>query len=150
MQPTGGTGKELGQAQAALRRGEAFNGRLDDGSSGKFRFGLPSSKHWGTHNETQASVASPPNALVTSSSSTGATYASLKPSLVSVAKPPLPSTSRTATTPALGPPVQTPRIAAPKNTTVDVVYSDGACRANGTPNAMGGIGVWWGPNDPRC
>jgi len=46
-------------------------------------------------------------------------------------------------------PAQTPRIAAPKNTTVDIVYSDGACKGNGGPHPIAGIGVWWGPNDPR-
>ena len=97
-------------------------------------------------NETQGS---PPTALFTSSSSTGATN-TWKPSLASTSKPPLQPTSKTTTTPAQGPPVQAPRIAAPKNTTVDIVYSDGACRANGAANAVGGIGVWWGPNDPRC
>jgi len=29
------------------------------------------------------------------------------------------------------------------------VYSDGACRGNGRPSAVAGIGVWWGPQDPR-
>ena len=31
-----------------------------------------------------------------------------------------------------------------------VVYTDGACRANGTAAAVAGIGVWWGDCDPRC
>lgn len=30
-----------------------------------------------------------------------------------------------------------------------IVYSDGACRSNGKPNAVAGVGVWWGDNDPR-
>ncbi|KAF7307246.1 Ribonuclease H [Mycena indigotica] len=38
---------------------------------------------------------------------------------------------------------------APATGTKQVVYSDGACKNNGKPNALGGIGVWWGPNDPR-
>jgi len=92
---------------------------------------------------------SPHGALFAGSSSTGATHAPSKSSLSSTSKSPQQSTSRTTTTLALGPPVQTSRIAAPKNRTVDIVYSDGACRANGTANAVGGIGVWWGPNDPR-
>jgi hypothetical protein len=29
------------------------------------------------------------------------------------------------------------------------VYTDGACINNGNRGASGGIGVWWGPNDPR-
>jgi len=32
---------------------------------------------------------------------------------------------------------------------VPVVYTDGACSNNGRRNAQAGIGVWWGPNDPR-
>ncbi|KAJ7687357.1 ribonuclease H-like domain-containing protein [Mycena rosella] len=31
----------------------------------------------------------------------------------------------------------------------DVVYSDGASKSNGSPNAVAGVGVWWSPNDPR-
>ncbi|KAJ2918384.1 hypothetical protein MD484_g2007, partial [Candolleomyces efflorescens] len=31
----------------------------------------------------------------------------------------------------------------------DVVYSDGACKGNGKPGSIAGIGVWWGPDDPR-
>ena len=31
----------------------------------------------------------------------------------------------------------------------DVVYSDGACKGNGQPGSMAGIGVWWGRDDPR-
>lgn len=31
----------------------------------------------------------------------------------------------------------------------DVVYSDGACKGNGTPGSVAGICVWWGTNDPR-
>jgi len=30
-----------------------------------------------------------------------------------------------------------------------VVYSDGACRGNGKPGSIAGIGVWYGHNDPR-
>lgn len=32
----------------------------------------------------------------------------------------------------------------------DVVYSDGACKGNGQNGAVAGVGVWWGPRDPRC
>lgn len=32
----------------------------------------------------------------------------------------------------------------------DVVYCDGACKGNGTPGSVAGVGVWWGWNDPRC
>lgn len=32
----------------------------------------------------------------------------------------------------------------------DVVYSDGASKNNGKPNAVAGVGVWWGEGDPRC
>ncbi|KAJ7150374.1 ribonuclease H-like domain-containing protein [Mycena filopes] len=31
----------------------------------------------------------------------------------------------------------------------DVVYSDGASKGNGKVGAYAGVGVWWGPNDPR-
>jgi ribonuclease HI len=31
----------------------------------------------------------------------------------------------------------------------DVVYTNGACPANGKPGAVAGVGVWWGVNDPR-
>lgn len=31
----------------------------------------------------------------------------------------------------------------------DVVYSDGACKGNGRPGLVAGIGVWWGPDDTR-
>jgi ribonuclease HI len=33
----------------------------------------------------------------------------------------------------------------------DVVYTDGACQGNGKKNIqpLAGIGVWWGPHDPR-
>jgi ribonuclease HI len=30
-----------------------------------------------------------------------------------------------------------------------VVYSDGACKGNGQAGAVAGVGVFWGPNDPR-
>lgn len=30
-----------------------------------------------------------------------------------------------------------------------VVYSDGACKGNGAPGSVAGIGVWWGSDDPR-
>ncbi len=29
------------------------------------------------------------------------------------------------------------------------VYTDGSCLSNGTKKARAGIGVWWGPGDPR-
>ncbi len=32
----------------------------------------------------------------------------------------------------------------------DVVYTDGACSRNGQAGSVAGIGVWWGPSDPRC
>jgi hypothetical protein len=38
----------------------------------------------------------------------------------------------------------------PSVTTEDVVYTDGACSRNGHTGSVAGIGVWWGPNDPRC
>ena len=31
----------------------------------------------------------------------------------------------------------------------DVVYSDGACKGNGKPGSIAGIGVWWGNDGPR-
>lgn len=33
---------------------------------------------------------------------------------------------------------------------MSVVYSDGACKGNGKPGSVAGIGVWWGHDDPRC
>ncbi|KAF8807925.1 ribonuclease H-like protein [Phlegmacium glaucopus] len=31
----------------------------------------------------------------------------------------------------------------------NVAYSDGACKGNGKVGSVAGIGVWWGPDDPR-
>ncbi|KAF7337567.1 Ribonuclease H [Mycena sanguinolenta] len=31
----------------------------------------------------------------------------------------------------------------------DVVFSDGACKGNGQPGCVAGVGVWWGEGDPR-
>ena len=31
----------------------------------------------------------------------------------------------------------------------DVAYSDGACKGNGKPGSIAGIGVWWRAGDPR-
>jgi hypothetical protein len=31
----------------------------------------------------------------------------------------------------------------------DVAYTDGACKGNGQPGSVAGIGVWWGRDDPR-
>ena len=31
----------------------------------------------------------------------------------------------------------------------DIVYCDGACKGNGQPGSVAGIGVWWGHGDPR-
>jgi hypothetical protein len=31
----------------------------------------------------------------------------------------------------------------------DVVYCDGACKGNGKSGSVAGIGVYWGPRDPR-
>jgi hypothetical protein len=31
----------------------------------------------------------------------------------------------------------------------EIIYSDGACKGNGKPGSIAGIGVWWGHNDPR-
>lgn len=94
------------------------------------------------------STVSSPNVISTSSSSTRATYASSNPSPMSVSRPSPQSISMVATT-STPRPIQPLRVAAPKNTTVDIVYSDGACKANGARGAVAGIGVWWGPNDPR-
>ena len=30
-----------------------------------------------------------------------------------------------------------------------IVYTDGSCLSNGTPQAKAGVGVWFGPEDPR-
>lgn len=40
-------------------------------------------------------------------------------------------------------------IEVPDTTGWDVVYSDGACKGNGTKGSVAGIGVWWGSNDER-
>lgn len=98
-----------------------------------------------THTAPQTS---PLRVFFTSTSGTGATPAPSGPSTVPVPKPLPQSTSRTVTAPAPRP-VNPPRIAAPKNTTVDIVYSDGACKGNGGRHAVAGIGVWWGHDDPR-
>ena len=37
----------------------------------------------------------------------------------------------------------------PANKDCAIVYTDGACSANGRHNASAGIGVYWGENDPR-
>ena len=94
------------------------------------------------------STTSSSNVSVTSASSSGATRVPSKPPLTPASKPLPQSISRALSTPAPGP-VQPPRIAAPKNTTVDIVYSDGACKSNGARGATAGVGVWWGHNDPR-
>ena len=31
----------------------------------------------------------------------------------------------------------------------DVVYCDGACKGNGQPGGVAGVGIWWGDDDPR-
>ncbi|KAF9644775.1 ribonuclease H-like protein [Thelephora ganbajun] len=92
------------------------------------------------------STVAPPNVIFTSPSSTGGTRTPSNPPPMSTPKPQ--SVPRAVVTPTQVP-VQPLRIAAPKNTTVDIVYSDGACKANGAHGAVAGIGVWWGPNDPR-
>ena len=89
-----------------------------------------------------------PSIASTSSSSTGPTRAPQNQLTTPVSSPAPQSISTAITTPAPRP-VQPLRIAAPKNTTVDIVYSDGACRGNGRSNPVAGIGVWWGPHDPR-
>ena len=45
--------------------------------------------------------------------------------------------------------VEAQPIATPNDTAVEIVYADGACRGNGRPGAVAGIGVWWSPGDPR-
>lgn len=94
------------------------------------------------------STASPPSIIFTSTSSTAATYAPSIPAPMPASKP-LPRPTFVAVTTPMPAPAQPPRIAAPKNTTVDIVYSDGACKGNGARDATAGIGVWWGPHDPR-
>ncbi|KAF9789798.1 ribonuclease H-like domain-containing protein [Thelephora terrestris] len=95
------------------------------------------------------STVSASNVVPRSSRSVGVSPVRSKPSPTTVPKLVPQSVPRVvAPTPAPAP-VQLPRIAAPKNTTVEIVYSDGACKGNGGPGAVAGIGVWWGPNDPR-
>ncbi|KAJ3529619.1 hypothetical protein NMY22_g8928 [Coprinellus aureogranulatus] len=54
---------------------------------------------------------------------------------------------------AAGPSRPTPARALAANSNVgpewDVVYSDGACKGNGQVGSVAGVGVWWGPDDPR-
>ena len=96
----------------------------------------------------QTSTISSSTATFTNSSRTGVTHTLSTPPPIAVSKPTSQSVSRAVTTPAPQP-VQIPRIAVPKNNTADIVYSDGACKSNGGHGAVGGIGVWWGPNDTR-
>ena len=35
------------------------------------------------------------------------------------------------------------------NSGEEIVYCDGACKGNGKANSVAGVGVWWGPEDPR-
>ena len=88
------------------------------------------------------STITPSSVVSTSLSNAGTTHASQNQPTTSVSKP-IPQPISRAT------PIQPPRIAAPKNTTVDIVYSDGACKGNGSARAVAGIGVWWGHDDPR-
>lgn len=94
------------------------------------------------------STVSSPKVTFADSGSAGVTRVPSKPPPITLSKPAPQLTSRAVTiaTPVVA---QTLRIAAPKNTTVDIVYSDGACKSNGRSGAVAGIGVWWGPNDPR-
>ena len=89
-----------------------------------------------------------PDIIFTSSSGTDAARVSWNQTTIAVSKPMPQSTSKVIATPTPKP-VQPLWIAAPKNTTAEIVYSDGACKANGTDNAVAGIGVWWGLNDRR-
>ena len=115
-----------------------------------YRSNLPQrSVHPKTTTATPATPAvSSPRVTFTSSSSTSATYTPSNPPTASIPRPLPRSISKAVTTPTPAP-VNPPRIAAPKNTTVDIVYSDGACQGNGGVRATAGIGVWWGPDDPR-
>ena len=40
-------------------------------------------------------------------------------------------------------------VVTPKKKPITYVYTDGACIHNGKPNAKAGVGVYFGPNDPR-
>lgn len=94
------------------------------------------------------SAAKPPSVARATLNSTGVTSTSWNQLAIPASKPASQPIPRPVTTPAPKP-VQPLRIAAPKNTTVDIVYSDGACKGNGARGAIAGIGVWWGHNDPR-
>ena len=85
-----------------------------------------------------------------------------------VSSPPSSSSSTIAPTPAAGRGSESPPHAGRSKTPLkaragpskhtsssstafkDVVYTDGACSRNGQAGSVAGIGVWWGPSDPRC
>jgi hypothetical protein len=77
--------------------------------------------------------------------STASTSASV-PSIASTSASVL-STIVSTPAPSRVPPI-TSRIPAPVTNAPVYVYSDGACSSNGRPNAMAGVGVWWGENHP--
>lgn len=97
---------------------------------------------------TSSTTVTSPNIIFTSPSGTEAARVSWNQTTIPVSKPMPQSISKVIATPTPKP-VQPLWVAAPKNTTAEIVYSDGACKANGTVAAVAGIGVWWGPNDPR-
>ena len=89
------------------------------------------------HNQTRA-------ALVGSSPPENASYSSAATSPTPVAG----SGSGSSTSARAGPSTLTG--SSSSTAFEDVVYTDGACSRNGQAGSVGGIGVWWGPNDPRC
>lgn len=40
-------------------------------------------------------------------------------------------------------------IIGPEESDMIVVYSDGACKGNGKPGSVAGVGIWWGDGDDR-
>ena len=108
----------------------------------------PAGNQQTTNATPSTSTAKPPSVARTTLSSAGVSSTSWNQPAMAASKPvsqPIPK----AVIIPVPKPAQPLRIAAPKNTTVDIVYSDGACKGNGARHAVAGIGVWWGPNDPR-
>lgn len=60
---------------------------------------------------------------------------------------PVASTSRATTTPDSK--AHQSHSTAEDENDCDIVYCDGACKGNGQPGSIAGIGVWWGHGDPR-
>lgn len=105
--------------------------------------GLPS------HNQTRASVGPSSSTQVSSSSSANASTParSGSGSRSRSRSPPLAGLSDAPLSVTAGP--SKPTGSSSSTAFEDVVYTDGACSKNGQVGSVAGIGVWWGPSDPR-